>query len=437
MEIETTFNHLQDELNQAKESLKGVDENIKRFLGRDPNEISPGVNKTGLKQRTAGNQLDDPRGRNRAVVPPGRRREFSGHDEEDGPPQNKRRPSEGNVFSRLSGIVRSRRDADSGGEEEEYKSRPSLQSQVIATPGLVVSRQEIVAAQNPDEKSKARNRRMFGALLGTLQKFRQEETKMKDKEDKRAKVELKLEEAARQEKEQVRQERLGLFAERKRKQLEIRRIEMKLLRMKEQEEWEAKQMLLVNFIKTKSKPAIFYLPKIHTPQTLKLLAETKTFVEKTIEAKRQHLQEELEQSENRTKMRLEREKAEERDGVERPRGRDRFRERKGRGWRDNSQLGNERNSRKITKVETANTERHPEDDSDLEAEAGPELDVDGVCPGKEDGEGEVNGGGDEIKETNPVDDAAEQVTEEPMQSENETNNPSMNVDEKEFEPVYD
>jgi hypothetical protein len=38
MEIVTTFNHLQEELSHAKEKLKGVDENIKRFLGRDPNE---------------------------------------------------------------------------------------------------------------------------------------------------------------------------------------------------------------------------------------------------------------------------------------------------------------------------------------------------------------------------------------------------------------
>jgi len=38
MEISITLGSLQAELEQANAKLKGVDENIKRFLGRDPNE---------------------------------------------------------------------------------------------------------------------------------------------------------------------------------------------------------------------------------------------------------------------------------------------------------------------------------------------------------------------------------------------------------------
>ncbi|KAJ8880794.1 hypothetical protein PR048_017265 [Dryococelus australis] len=193
---------------------------------------------------------------------------------------------------------------------------------------------------------------MFGALLGTLQKFRQEETRMKEKksrndpaeppnlcgrsadklkqecfwlslysqnlsfeadtgvrglveaddiftassqgsaamtslvtevlcchpavslltsfsvlEEKRAQVEKKLEENAKREKEELKRERQELFQERKRKQAEIRKIEFKILRIKEQDEWEAKHRYLLNFIQTRTKPHIFYLPKAQSAKT--------------------------------------------------------------------------------------------------------------------------------------------------------------------------
>lgn len=95
---------------------------------------------------------------------------------------------------------------------------------------------------------------MFGALLGTLAKFRKEETMLKDKvnnhrqivedlseilmldifqEDKRAKIEQRLEENARQEKESIRKERHELFLERRRQQAHVRRLEWKMHRIRE------------------------------------------------------------------------------------------------------------------------------------------------------------------------------------------------------------
>lgn len=52
---------------------------------------------------------------------------------------------------------------------------------MIATPREIPSRQEVIRRERVDERSRQRNKRMFGALLGTLQKFRQEETKLKAK----------------------------------------------------------------------------------------------------------------------------------------------------------------------------------------------------------------------------------------------------------------
>lgn len=56
-----------------------------------------------------------------------------------------------------------------------------MSSRVIATPREIPSRQEVIRRERIDERSRQRNKRMFGALLGTLQKFRLEETKLKAK----------------------------------------------------------------------------------------------------------------------------------------------------------------------------------------------------------------------------------------------------------------
>ena len=160
-EILKSFGTLQSELEQARDSLKGVDENIKRLIGRDPSEIIP----RAVAKRTI--QNDD--NRNKRGLVPGIRKPNHENDE----PTNKRRNT--SVFSRLSerSVIHY--------EEEDQKLQKQIISKVIVTPKEVPSRQEALAAQSCDEKSKARNRRMFGALLGTLQKFQQEETKLKSR----------------------------------------------------------------------------------------------------------------------------------------------------------------------------------------------------------------------------------------------------------------
>lgn len=145
-EILKSFGALQSELEQAKSTLKGVDEDIKKLIGRDPAEIFP---RQGVKR--------PPQQVRKEVEPP-----------------VKRRGGPGSVFSRLS-------DRPIRREEEQLAQQKHLISKVIVTPKEVPSRQEALAKQSKDERSKARNRRMFGALLGQLQKFQQEETKLKSK----------------------------------------------------------------------------------------------------------------------------------------------------------------------------------------------------------------------------------------------------------------
>lgn len=153
-EILKTFSHLQNELEEAKNSLKGVDANIKRLIGRDPSELQRPGTKRPLDEKNA-------------------RQPFSkfGRFENNELPKPRNR-SAVSVFKRLSEKV-----------PDEPIAPPSkgLISKVIAAPKEVPSRQEMLDKQSKDTKYKERNRRMFGALLGTLQKFQQDECKLKKK----------------------------------------------------------------------------------------------------------------------------------------------------------------------------------------------------------------------------------------------------------------
>lgn len=98
-------------------------------------------------------------------------------------------------------------------------------------------------------------------------------------EEKRQKVEKKLEEDAKREKEKLLQEKRELFLERKRREVQIKRIEWSLNRVKEYEAWEANVIPLKNFIQTQAKPHIFYLPKVHNAKTEERLAQSFKIVE--------------------------------------------------------------------------------------------------------------------------------------------------------------
>ncbi len=68
---------------------------------------------------------------------------------------------------------------------------------------------------------------MFGNLLGTLQRFRQDETRVKDRENKKKEVEKKIEEKTLKEKEEARKQKRELFFDKKKKQHEIKILEVR------------------------------------------------------------------------------------------------------------------------------------------------------------------------------------------------------------------
>lgn len=81
-----------------------------------------------------------------------------------------------------------------------------------------------------------------------------------------------MEEAGRREKEELRRERQQLFQSRKRQQAEVRSLEAKLVRSRQFQDWRASQLPLASYIRTRTQPAIFYLPKRKHPTTDSLLA---------------------------------------------------------------------------------------------------------------------------------------------------------------------
>ncbi|KAF0290088.1 hypothetical protein FJT64_011711 [Amphibalanus amphitrite] len=109
-------------------------------------------------------------------------------------------------------------------------------------------------------------------LTGNIH-IRPEQLKDGELVEKRAEIERRLEDAARREKAELRQQRSDMFAQRKRKQQEVRLIEMKMARVKE--------------------PCIYFLPKVAHPNSDALLERSREQLTKSIEERRQRLRDDL------------------------------------------------------------------------------------------------------------------------------------------------
>ena len=216
-------------------------------------------------------------------------------------PFNKRRTD---PFSRLGA-----REQD---EADDFP-KPKISSRVITKEQPPASRENALAMQSRNHDL-ARNKRMFGSLLGTLQKFRTEEDK--GVQEKRAKIEMKIEKQQLMVKEKLKEEKDTLIADRKRKQLEIKSLEFKMFKLRTLKDWEDHQKSLFKFIRTKTKPKIFFLPKTMSSKTEALLKESQQEIQREIEERRQAVNEEIKEIETRLENDLALEKGKLRKTVE-------------------------------------------------------------------------------------------------------------------------
>ncbi|KAJ8411752.1 hypothetical protein AAFF_G00153900 [Aldrovandia affinis] len=290
---------LQDQLEKAKESLKNVDENIRKLTGRDPNELRP-----GLARRLTIPGPGGGRGRGINIL----RRGLS--DSGGGPPA-KQRDIDGALL-RLAGDQRARRDSrhDSDAEDDDDVKKPALQSSVVAT-SKERTRRDLIQDQTMDERGKQRNRRMFGLLMGTLQKFKQESTVATERQRRRSEIEQKLEVQAEQERKKVEGERRELFEDRRAKQTELRLLEQKVELAHLQEEWNLHNAKIIKYIRTKTKPSIFYIPGRMCSATHKLLEESQKKMNVMLEERCTEFAEQLNKMEARPRRQLLRSKDQE------------------------------------------------------------------------------------------------------------------------------
>lgn len=278
-EVAISFSSLRAQLENERSSLYKIDENIKKIVqttGRFNDRFNPAGEYARPHNRLGGRNLFLDGGNN-----------FKNDDQ-----LAKRKHETKTVFSRLSARVH-----DSDGEDDgPGVKRARVPSAVCRE---LPTRAAVLRAQGDDEQARTRNRRIFGSLLGTLQKFKQEEIVLQTKEEKKAQVERKIEEQARLEKEREQKERKTLFAERDHKKATIKALEAKMARVQEFEKWEASQKSLANFILTKAKPHIYWLPKKMSDKANEKLVSSRKYHEKCMIKKRQELQEELQRIEQR------------------------------------------------------------------------------------------------------------------------------------------
>ena len=284
---------LKHELDRTRENLRDTDATIEKLTGRPAFANRPFARRGAPPRPVAG----EPVGRGRGVS--GSLFSLAGYDDA-GPPSAKRVAG---AFGRLGLPLASQRplggrrgrDED---EEDELPHKPSLQSSVIATPKDTKSRQDAIAEQQSGAggaAGTARNRRMFGLLLGTLVRFKEDERTKEQQAEKRKAVELKLEEKQREERDRLKRERFQLFSDRRRHQAKLRALEQKMELVEIHSAWESETHSLENFIRTTAKPHVFFLPKSHIPQSQSKLDESKRVLSELITERRKQLEEELEE----------------------------------------------------------------------------------------------------------------------------------------------
>ncbi|CAB4018074.1 Hypothetical predicted protein [Paramuricea clavata] len=139
---------------------------------------------------------------------------------------------------------------------------------------------------------------MFGVLLGTLQKFKENSSKEAARERKRKQIDKKLEEAAIQEREQAIRRKKELFVARREKQTKVEELERKIEIAEMLEEWEDHDRKLSKYIRTNTKPHIFYIPAKHNDYTRGLLEKTEEHVEDAIRKRRHEISEILNKPED-------------------------------------------------------------------------------------------------------------------------------------------
>jgi hypothetical protein len=178
----------------------------------------------------------------------------------------------------------------------DESSSKSLHSSIVPTNKIIKTKDDLISLVNRDQQSTGRNRRMFGVLLGTLNKFKAEANAYNEQTIglKRHEIERRLEEKQTKEREDKQHERTELIVTKKNCQQKLKLVNIKLEIMQRMANHEKIHLSLRNFIRTKSKPYVFYLPKGSIDEIFeKKFQESQGDIDKEIEEFKRDCQREL------------------------------------------------------------------------------------------------------------------------------------------------
>jgi pinin len=178
----------------------------------------------------------------------------------------------------------------------DESSSKSLHSSIVPTNKIIKTKDDLISLVNRDQQSTGRNRRMFGVLLGTLNKFKAEANAYNEQTIglKRHEIERRLEEKQVKEREDKQHERTELIATKKNCQQKLKLVNIKLEIMQRMANHEKIHLPLKNFIRTQTKPYVFYLPKGSIDEIFeKKFQESQIEIDKEIEEFKRDCQREL------------------------------------------------------------------------------------------------------------------------------------------------
>jgi len=245
---------LQEARDALKQNINDVNDNIKKLTGRDPEESR----RLSVNRRM-----------------PLKRNSFGRAGSNQQPPE-KRSLTE---RRRWGATAIGNNNLDSGGEEEDQK-KPAVHSSVVATGAPI---EPLRRPKADDTQTKKRNQRMFGMLLGTLNKFKQENQFKTEQDVKREEKLHKVEEHMEKDKEEAVQQRKELYQTRRDKQKELRKLEFKIEMAELATELKIHYEHMKDNIQLKSTPRLFYRPALHNDKTKKLLKESKESLKDSLE----------------------------------------------------------------------------------------------------------------------------------------------------------
>ncbi|CAM6026986.1 unnamed protein product [Sphagnum balticum] len=268
---------------------------------RDPRGLRKGGLPGGIAQNSG---LNAPLGRNASHQ--GFIRRGEDFNIEDQPPKKRRL---------LSAVVKVEDEEDTVAEKEKEKEgldeeqpekedaddendvadrRPTLQRNYNTDDSHPLSSEQETLPAEPlprvlpktnDPNIAKRNRRMFGALIGTLEKFRQEDKKLSGSEAfmRRTDSLKRAEQKAQEESERLRQQEREQLAERRKNDLMLQaklaaqadEKQLKLLFL----QWTEHHTHLFSFLRTTTEPAIYFMPAKPSEETDKLFQESQQGLE--------------------------------------------------------------------------------------------------------------------------------------------------------------